>query len=384
MLNLFVNYKKFPFKKIYKHFKNLVLSGIMPKNVLKEFKVEYLQILDEEGNCDEALMPKVSNDDIKKLYEMLVLVRVFDQKAFNMQRQGRLGTYIQFKGQEASQIGSAFALEDNDFIFPMYRNSGLLIARKQPIVQVLQYWSGDERGLKSPQNVNNFPIAIPVSTQIPHAVGAAFAAKLRGIKQVSAVYFGEGATSKGDFHEAMNFAGVFNVPVVFICENNQYAISIPRKKQTHAETIAQKAIAYEFEGIQVDGMDIFAVYKAAKEAVEKARNGNGPTLIECFTYRMCDHSTSDDASKYRSKEEVEQWVRKDPIDRLEKYMRKKSLLDDAYKESVLNKSKDIIEKAVTEFEKLSPPDPKDIFKYVFAEMTQQQKEEMEDLFGGNQ
>ncbi|MEK6827883.1 MAG: thiamine pyrophosphate-dependent enzyme, partial [Nanoarchaeota archaeon] len=255
------------------------------------------------------------------------------------------------------------------------------IARKQPIVQVLQYWSGDERGLKSPQNVNNFPIAIPVSTQIPHAVGAGFAAKLRGIKQVSAVYFGEGATSKGDFHEAMNFAGVFNVPVVFICENNQYAISIPRKKQTHAETIAQKAIAYEFEGIQVDGMDIFAVYKAAKEAVEKARNGNGPTLIECFTYRMCDHSTSDDASKYRSKEEVEQWVRKDPIDRLEKYMRKKSLLDDAYKESVLNKSKDIIEKAVTEFEKLSPPDPKDIFKYVFAEMTPQQKEEMEDLFG---
>ena len=352
----------------------------MPKKVLKEFKVEYLQVLDEEGNCDEALMPKLSNDEIKKLYEMLVLVRVFDQKAFNMQRQGRLGTYIQFKGQEACQVGSAFALQDNDFIFPMYRNSGLLIARKHPIVQVLQYWSGDERGLRSPQNVNNFPIAIPVATQVPHAVGAGFAAKLRGTKQVAAVYFGEGATSKADFHEAMNFAGVFNVPVVFICENNQYAISVPRKKQTYAETIAQKAVAYGFEGIQIDGMDIFAVYKAAKDAVEKARNGNGPTLIECFTYRMCDHSTSDDASKYRSKEELEQWAKKDPIERLEKYMRKKKLLDDSFKESILNRSKDIIEKAVTEFEKITPADPKDIFKYVFAEMTPQQKEEMEELF----
>ncbi|MBS3114155.1 pyruvate dehydrogenase (acetyl-transferring) E1 component subunit alpha [Candidatus Woesearchaeota archaeon] len=353
----------------------------MTKKVLKEFKVEYLQVLDENGNCDESLMPKLSDSDIKKIYETLVLIRVFDQKAFNMQRQGRLGTYIQFKGQEACQVGSAFALQDNDFIFPMYRNSGLLIARKQPIVQVLQYWGGDERGLKSPQNVNNFPIAIPVSTQIPHAVGAGFAAKLRGTKQVSAVYFGEGATSKGDFHEAMNFAGVFNVPVVFICENNQYAISVPRKKQTHAETIAQKAIAYGFDGLQVDGMDVFAVYKATKDAVDKARAGKGPTLIECFAYRMCDHSTSDDASRYRPKEEFEQWTKKDPIERLEKYMRSKKLLDDAYKDKILKQSQNIIEKAVTEFEKLPAPEPKDIFKYVFAEMTQQQKEEMEELFG---
>ena len=354
----------------------------MPKKVVKEFKVEYLQVLDEEGNCDEALMPKLSNDDIKKMYEVLVLIRAFDQKAFNMQRQGRLGTYIQFKGQEACQVGSAYALHDNDFIFPMYRNSGLLIARKQPIVQVLQYWSGDERGQKAPDNVNNFPIAIPVATQVVHAVGAAWAAKLRGTKQVAATYFGEGATSKGDFHEAMNFAGVFNVPVVFICENNQYAISVPRKKQTHADTIAQKAIAYGFGGIQVDGMDIFAVYKAAKEAVDKARSGKEPTLIECFTYRMGDHSTSDDASRYRSKEELEAWQKKDPIERLEKYMKEKGLLDDNYKKKVLEQSQQTIEKSVTEFEKMPPADPRDIFKYVFAEMTPQQKEEMEEMFGG--
>ena len=353
----------------------------MPKKVLKEFKLEYLQVLDENGNCDEALMPRLSNGEIKNIYQTLILVRVFDQKAFNMQRQGRIGTYIQFKGQEACQVGSALALEGTDFVFPMYRNSALLIARKHPIAQVLQYWGGDERGLISPENINNFPISIPVGTQMPHAVGAAWAAKLRKTNQIAVVYFGEGATSKGDFHEAMNFAGIYNVPVVFICENNQYAISVPRKKQTHAETIAQKAIAYGFEGIQVDGMDIFAVYKTVKEAVEKARNGKGPTLIECFTYRMCDHSTSDDASRYRPKEELAEWTKKDSIERLEKYMSKKGLLDDAYKESILNKSKDIVEKAVTEFEKIPPPDPKDIFKYVFAEMTPQQKEEMEELFG---
>ena len=353
----------------------------MPKKVLKDFKVEYLQIMDENGDCDESLMPKLSSEDIKKMYEMLVLVRVFDQKAFNMQRQGRLGTYIQFKGQEACQIGSAAVLEDDDWIFPMYRNSALLIARKHPIVQILQYWNGDERGMKSPDKVNNFPISIPVGTQMIHAAGAAWAAKLKGTKQVAVTYFGEGATSKGDFHEAMNFAGVYSVPCIFLCENNQFAISVPRAKQTHAETIAQKAIAYGFEGIQVDGMDIFAVYKAAKDAADKARAGKGPTLIEAFAYRMCDHSTSDDASRYRSKEELEMWVKKDPIERLEKYMKKKGLLDDAYKEKVLNQSKEVIEKAVTEFEKIPNPDPKDMFRYVYAEMTQQQKEEMEEILG---
>ena len=353
----------------------------MPKRVMKEFKVEYLQILDEDGNADEALMPKLSNEEIKKLYETLVLIRTFDQKAFNMQRQGRLGTYIQFKGQEACQVGSAMALQDEDWIFPMYRNSGLLIARKHPIVQVLQYWNGDERGLKSPQNVNNFPIAIPVGTHLIHAAGTAWAAKLRGTKQVAVTYFGDGATSKGDFHEAMNFAGVFKAPCIFFCENNQFAISVPRIKQTHSETIAQKAIAYGIEGIQIDGMDIFAVYKATKDAIEKARAGKGPTLIEAYTYRLCDHSTSDDASRYRSKEELESWMKKDSVERLEKYMRKKNLLDDAYKESVLKKSQEIIEKAVTEFEKINPPEPKDMFKYVYAEMTPQQIEEMDDLLG---
>ena len=353
----------------------------MPKKVLREFKIEYLQILDEDGNCDELLMPKLSNDEIKKLYEQMVLIRVFDQKAFNMQRQGRLGTYIQYKGQEACQVGSAFAMKDDDFMFPMYRNSAALIARKHPMMQVLQYWSGDERGMKAQDSVNNFPISIAVGTQEVHATGAAWAAKIRGTKQIALTYFGDGATSKGDFHEAMNIAGVFNLPVIFVCENNQFAISVPREHQTRAETIAQKAVAYGFEGIQVDGMDIFAMYKATKDAIDKARAGNGPTLIEAYAYRLCDHSTSDDASRYRSKEDFDTWMKKEPIDRLEKYMRKKNLLDDAYKEKVLNSSQEEVESAVTEFEKILPPDPKDIFKYVYAEMTPQQIEEMNDIFG---
>ncbi|MEK6946101.1 MAG: thiamine pyrophosphate-dependent enzyme, partial [Nanoarchaeota archaeon] len=242
-----------------------------------------------------------------------------------------------------------------------------------------QYWSGDERGMKAPDNVNNFPIAISVGTHMIHAAGAGWAAKLKGTKQVSITYFGEGATSKGDFHEAMNFAGVYNAQTIFFCENNQFAISVPRNKQTHSETIAQKAIAYGVEGIQVDGMDIFAVYKATKDAIDKARAGKGPTLIEAYTYRLCDHSTSDDASRYRSKEELESWMKKDSIERLEKYMKKKNLLDDAYKAKVLENSQQVIEKAVTEFEKLTPPDAKDMFTFVYANLTPQQKEEMDEL-----
>jgi pyruvate dehydrogenase E1 component alpha subunit len=351
----------------------------MSKKVLKEFKIEYLQILDDKGNCDEELMPDLSNEDVKKIYETLVLIRVFDQKAFNMQRQGRLGTYIQFKGQEACQVGSAYALKDNDFVFPMYRSSGLLIARNHPITQILQYWNGDERGMKAPDGVNNFPISIPVGTHMVHSSGAAWAAKLRNTGQISISYFGEGATSKGDFHEAMNFAGVFKVPAIFVCENNQFAISVHRADQTKSETIAQKAIAYGIEGVQVDGNDIFAVYKATKDAVMKGRAGNGPTLIEMFTYRMCDHSTSDDATRYRTKEEVEAWGKKDPIERLEKYMRNKGLLDDTYKEKVINDSKERIEKEVAEFEKIGSPDPKDMFTFIYDEMTPALKEQMDEM-----
>jgi len=353
----------------------------MPKKVIKEFRVEYLQILDENGHVDDSLMPKLSDDEIKKIYESIILIRTFDQKAFNMQRQGRIGTYIQFKGQEASHVGCSLALNDDDWIFPMYRDSGMLIARKHPIFQILQYWSGDERGLIAPDGINNFPIAIPVGTQTPHAMGAAWAAKLRKTKQVAVASLGDGATSRGDFHDALNFAGVFQLPAIFLCQNNQFAISVPVEKQTHSSTIAQKAIAYGIKGIQIDGNDIFAVYKTVKEAAERGRKGQGPTLIECVTYRLADHSTSDDAKRYRSEEEHKKWEKRDPVDRLEKFMKRKGLLDDNYKEKVLQDSKDIIEADVEKFEQIKDQDPKSMFKYVFAKMTPRQEEEMEDIFG---
>lgn len=351
----------------------------MVKKVLKEFPVEYVQVLDENGNCDEELMPQLSNEQIKNFYEKMVLVRWFDQKAFNMQRQGRIGTYIQGKGQEATQVGASLALRDDDWLFPIYRDSGMLLVRKQPIHMILQYWNGDERGMKAPDNVNNFPISIPVGTQTPHASGAGWAAKLQGKDQVAMVTMGDGATSKGDFHEGLNFAGVFKTPSIFLCQNNQFAISVHREDQTHAETIAQKAIAYGIKGVLVDGNDILAVYRTVSEAAERGRRGEGPTLIECYTYRLADHSTSDDASRYRDEAELQKWLKRDPIERLEKFMKVRGLLDDTYKEKVLNDAKAFVESEVEKFEALTPPNKEDMFTFTFNELTPRQEEQLEDM-----
>jgi pyruvate dehydrogenase E1 component alpha subunit len=351
----------------------------MVKKVLKTFEIEYLQVLDEKGNCDQDLMPDLSKDQIKKLYELMILVRTFDDKAFSLQRQGRIGTYIQFKGQEASQVGAIFALEDKDWLFPMYRNSAALIGRKQPMHKILQYWGGDIRGLESPKEVNNFPISISVGTHTIHSVGAAWASKLRGKKDVSLAFMGDGATSKADFLVGLNFAGVYQAPVILICENNQFAISVPRKIQTHSETIAQKAIGAGIKGLQVDGNDVFAVYKAVKEAVDNARKSLGPILIENFTYRVGDHSTSDDPSRYRPQKEVEEWVKKDPIARLEKYMKNNGILDDKYKAKVAEDARKEVEKEIEKYEKLPEPDKNDTFDYMFEEMPQQLKEQKEEF-----
>ena len=351
----------------------------MVKKVIGKFEVEYLQVMDESGKVDKSLMPNLSDKQIKEMYELMIVLRAFDDKAFSMQRQGRIGTYIQFRGQEASQLGPAYTLEDKDWMFPMYRSGAALITRKHQMHRILQYFSGDVRGLRSDDNVNNFPICIAVGTQIPHAVGCAWASKLKNEKTVSLVYTGEGGTSRGDFHDALNFAGVFKVPCIIVVENNQYAISVPRNRQTSSETIAQKAIAYGIKGIQVDGNDIFAVYKAAKEAVDNARAGNGPTLIENVTYRQTDHSTSDDAKKYRSDKEVQEWLKKDPVLRLEKYMAANKLLEDKYREEVAAKAKEKVEKEVGIYENLPAPELKDVFENTYKELTPDLKEQLNDL-----
>jgi pyruvate dehydrogenase E1 component alpha subunit len=349
----------------------------MPKKLIETFSVEWLQILDEDGNCDEALRPSLDKEQIKKLFEWMVLARTFDEKAFKLQREGRLGTYASILGQEAAQVGSAFALRRSDWMFPAFREAGASFVRGLPMRMILQYWAGDERGSQIPEGLNDFPISIPVATQIPIAVGVALAAKVRGEAVAVMAFMGDGATSKGDFHEGLNFAGVFSAPVVFLCQNNHWAISVPLKRQTASKTLAQKAFAYGFSGIQVDGNDVFAVYRAANEALNRAREGQGPTLIECVTYRLGDHTTADDASRYRSRDEVEQWRKRDPIERLKRYMEKGGLWSKSYDEAVRSDAKEKVEQAVREEENFPPPDRQDPFRFTFQELTMELKEQME-------
>ena len=351
----------------------------MPEKIIDSFHVRRLEILDEKGDADIALMPSLSEAYIRRMYELLVLSRTFDQFALNLQREGRLGTYASILGQEASQIGSAFALEKTDWIFPSFREMGVYLTLGYPMHMLFQYWGGDERGIHSPDNLNIFPVCIPVGTQIPHAVGAAMAVKYRKNKIAVVAYFGDGGTSKGDFHEGLNMAGIFKLPVIFICQNNQWAISVPRENQTASKTLAQKAYGYGFEGVQVDGNDIFAVYKASYDALKKAKDGGGPTFIECVTYRMSDHTTADDATRYRTKEEVETWRPKDPLLRLRLFMEKNGLWTKQYQKDVEEESRDAVSGAVKLAESAEPPKPEDMFAYTYGTLTARQKKQIEDL-----
>lgn len=341
----------------------------MVKKTIARFEIQYLQVLSQAGKLDKSLSPKLSTKQIKEFYEWMVLIRAFDTKAISLQRQGRIGTYASFLGQEASQVGSALALEDSDWMVPSYRESGALVVRGHPMKGVYQYWGGDVRGNYANVPPYNLPIAIPVGSQTLHAAGIAMALSLQKKKAAALCYFGDGATSKGDFHEAANFAGVFRAPVIFLCQNNQFAISVRRRHQTASQTIAQKAIAYGIEGIQVDGNDVIAVYKATMDALKRAKNGEGPTLIESFTYRMSDHTTSDDAKRYRTDKEVTEWREKDPIQRLKKYMQSQKIWTESYQESVEKKAKEQVEAAVVEFEKTTPPAPEDIFQFTYAKVS---------------
>src|SRR5258705_4788344 len=336
----------------------------MPRIALEpRFQVEYLSILDSAGNLDTALEPKLSEKDLRTLYRAMLLGRRLDERMVRLQRQGRVGTFAPIKGQEASQLGSAFTLEPTDWMVPSFRETAAMIWRGWPIEKILALFAGRLEGGQPGPEQHDLPIAIPVSTQLPHAVGIAYGIQYRGENAVVMAYFGDGATSEGDFHEALNFAGVWHVPVVFVCQNNQWAISVPLKKQTHSRTIAQKALAYGLPGLQVDGNDVLAVYAATKEAVDRAREGNGPTLIECVTYRLGVHTTADDPTKYRSEEEVREWERKDPLTRFVEYLRKKNLLEDGLEQEVDAE----IAAAVKRFEAMAPPDVLTMFDHAYAE-----------------
>lgn len=336
-----------------------------------------LCILDKDGNVDKALEPKLDDAKLLHAYKTMVLTRTADDKAVRLQRQGRLGAYPPSRGQEASQIGPALALEKGDWLVWAFREMGALLLQGVPLWRLYLYWMGNEEGSVLEGDINATPSTVPVGSQIPHAAGISYAIKYRKEGKVVLCYFGDGATSEGDFHEGLNFAGTMRTPAVFVCQNNQWAISVPRKLQTASPTLAQKACAYGFKGILVDGNDVLALYAAVKEAVDRARKGEGPTLIESFTYRMGDHTTSDDATRYREAQEMAHWAARDPISRFKVYMEGKGLWDGRMEKEWTGEASRIVEEAVKKAEGHAPPTLDDVFAHTFATMPEGLREQLE-------
>ena len=342
-------------------------------------KGKMFQILKPDGTLLPGEKAPLSDKETFTLYQKMAFIRLADQRALMLQRQGRFGTYAPIWGQEACQVGSTYALQKSDWVVPAFREIGAMLMMGIPLSKFYLYWMGNEMGSRAPEGINVMPVSVPVGTQTLHAVGLAWAGKLKGEKIVSIVYFGDGATSKADFHEAMNFAGVFKTSTIFFCQNNQYAISVPRSLQTASKTIAQKAIAYGFDGIQVDGNDLFAVFAATKEAAETARSGKGPTLIEGVTFRFGPHTTADDPTKYRTEDEIAPWRPLDPLVRLRLYLNGKGLWNEKVEQQLTEEAQKEIDQAVKDAEAVPVPEVEEIFKFVFSEMTPQLREQMEYL-----
>ncbi len=331
--------------------------------------------MDENGKIDQDLFPKDLDDGkIIEMYKYMLYARAADAKVLSLQRQGRAVTYAPLLGEEATQIGSAYAMRKNDMFVPAFRQHGVFMTRGIPLEYLFMYWRGFEEGDTYPKSVGGLPIAVPVATQMPHAAGLAFAQKYNGTGSAVVSYVGDGGTSEGDFYESLNFAGVWRAPLVAIIENNGWAISLPREKQTATKTLAQKAIAAGIPGIQVDGNDVIAVYRATKEAIENAQYG--PTLIECMTYRMGIHTTADDPTKYRPDAEVEEWKAKDPIMRVKKYLMGKGVWNDEMEKAALDQFSKAIDAAVAKAEQFKE-DPASMFKNVYSFMPEVLQQELD-------
>ena len=340
---------------------------------------EQVRILDEEGHVRaDATVPDVDDDTLVEMYEQMRLARHLDERATTLHRQGRMGTYPPLAGQEAAQVASTHAFDDEDWVLFQYREHGSVSVRGLSH-EYLLYWMGHETGNEWLPERHVFPINISIASHLPHATGMAWASKLRGDERVVACHFGDGATSEGDFHEALNFAGVFDVPAVFFCNNNQWAISVPRERQTASATMAQKAHAYGFRGVQVDGMDPLAVYRVTREAVQRARHPEGvdppesgravrPTLVEPVMYRLGPHTTVDDPSVYRDEEELQRWEQRDPIPRMETFLRKRDLLDDERIDAIETAISDEVSELIDRAEAHEAV-PTDMFDHVYGEAT---------------
>lgn len=345
--------------------------------------IEYLSILDENANVDKALEPKIEPATLKKMYRYMLLGRRLDERMLKMQRQGRMGTFPQSSGHEAISMGSAINIGAEDWHVPAYRELAGMLYRGWPAENIILFWNGFEEGTRPPEHVNDLPMCVPIASQLPHAAGIGMAMNIKGDKKVVMTYFGDGAASEGDCHEALNFASVFKAPVVFVCLNNQYAISVPLHRQMACETVAQRAIAYGMPGIRVDGNDVLAVYVATKEAVERARKGEGPTLIEGLTYRVTPHTTADDPKRYRKDEECDEWLRKEPLIRFAKYLEAKGVMTAADLQAMEEEVDAEVKAAVKRAEELAVSEelmnPLNTLDHIFSDGSQSLTEQREEL-----
>ena len=334
------------------------------------FKIQYSQYLDAEGKLTQNKLPRFAEnrDELLKMYRMMSFVRVFDTKAVALQRTGQLGTYASCLGHEATHVGIGAAMQPEDAFFPMYREYGAQFWRGVKPREVLLFWGGDERGSNFSGPQHDFAWAVPIATQCHHAAGAAMAFKLRKEKRAAVSVIGDGGTSQGDFYESLNAAGAWRLPAVFVVSNNMWAISVPLSAQTACETLAQKAIAAGIEGVQVDGNDIIAVRDIMEYSLDKARSGKGPTLVEALTYRISDHTTADDASRYRNKEEVEEAKRREPLIRIRKYLTDIGAWDQKKEDKLLAECAEQVDTEVKLYKDAGKPPLESMFDHMFANL----------------
>lgn len=339
------------------------------EKLIAHFDIPYYQWLSPEGELKADLPPHLTEETILDLYRQILRVRTFDTKAINLQRTGKMGTYPSLLGQEAISVAIGHAMRQDDVLVPYYRDQGAQFQRGVAMADIFQYWGGDERGSDFTANAEDFPICVPIATQCLHATGVAAAFQYRKEARVAVTTIGEGGTSKGDFYEALNLAGAWHLPVVFIVNNNQWAISVPRSAQTHTQTIAQKAIAGGFAGVQVDGNDVIGLREVIGQSIEKARQGGGPTLIEAITYRLGDHTTADDANRYRPKAELEFAWGQEPLVRLRRFLAQKGLWSEEAEKTWLTEYQQEVNQAVETYSAIKPANLSDIFDYTYAECT---------------
>ena len=315
----------------------------------------------------DARFRGLAEADLLELHRRMVLLRTYDERSVVYHRQGRIGTYAIFWNHEAIQAGATFALSDDDWIFPSYRESAIGLVRGMPAATILQWWRGHPSGWWSPADWNVGSIAVPIASHVPHAAGLAWGKKLRGEDVVAMAFFGDGATSEGEFHEGVNLAAVMNAPAVFVCNNNQWAISTPLSAQTRAASLADKAHGYGIPGVTVDGLDVLAVYAAAREAVERARSGEGPTLIECVHYRAAPHATADDPRAYIDPERVEEERANECVGRFERLLLEAGVLSEERAGAVRNEAEELLRAGIAAAEAEPPADPELLFSHAYVD-----------------